>query len=183
MEERERPAGGAGTRHFSCSSSDIVGESDVVRFEAHAMPSATWQICASDIAEMLAENMDEKCFRRSMKLRDRVETMSIGCVRVRAETHKEQRQDCAMHRVQGHSPHDAAFWRMRRRTVSSRRHPSRLLLCAISRIGRTGADRYEAFRARGRRVTSFLCEQHSTGSFVPARHSQASWSGPPSKSP
>ncbi|CAK0765517.1 hypothetical protein CVIRNUC_003266 [Coccomyxa viridis] len=52
-----------------------------------------------DIAEMLAENMDGKCFRRFMKLRDRVETMSIGYVRVSAETHKvlDRMRDAIVH--------------------------------------------------------------------------------------
>ena len=99
-----------------------------------------------DIAEMLAENMDEKCFRRFMKLRDRVETMSIGYVRVSAETHKvlDRMRDAIVH-FTARRPDLLAYAK-----ADCQLAPPPVETPAVRDIShwQPGGDRYEAFRAQ-----------------------------------
>ena len=100
-----------------------------------------------DIAEMLAENMDEKCFRRFMKLRDRVETMSIGYVRVSAETHKvlDRMRDAIVH-FTARRPDLLAYAK-----ADCQLAPPLIETPPVRDLHRwqPGGDRYEAFQVRG----------------------------------
>ena len=84
-----------------------------------------------DIAEMLAENMDGKCFRRFMKLRDRVETMSIGYVQRQRRDAQGPGQDARCHRALHSQPTRPSG--VREGGLSARATTrSRLLLSVIS---------------------------------------------------
>ena len=99
-----------------------------------------------DIAEMLAENMDGKCFRRFMKLRDRVETMSIGYVRVSAETHKVLDRLCdAIVHFTARRPDLLAYAK-----ADCQLAPPLIETTPVRDLHRwqPGGDRYETFRAQ-----------------------------------
>ncbi|CAL8461530.1 g1061 [Coccomyxa elongata] len=99
-----------------------------------------------DLEMELAENMDGKCFRRFMKLRDRVETMSIGYVRVSAETHKvlDRMRDAIVH-FTARRPDLLAYAK-----ADCQLAPPPVETPAVRDISywQPGGSRYEAFRAR-----------------------------------
>ena len=99
-----------------------------------------------DLEMELAENMDGKFFRRFMKLRDRVETMSIGYVRVSAETHKvlDRMRDAIVH-FTASRPDLLAYAK-----ADCQLAPPPVETPAVRDIShwQPGGDRYEAFRAQ-----------------------------------
>ncbi|CAL5226253.1 g9098 [Coccomyxa viridis] len=100
-----------------------------------------------DIAEMLAENMDGKCFRRFMKLRDRVETMSIGYASVSTEMRRAlDRMRDAIVQFTASRPDLLAYAK-----VDCQLAPPLIETPPVRDLHRwqPGGDRYEAFQVRG----------------------------------